>query len=365
MTLIATSDDDWRLILAKLAGPAALDASARAHGALVRRRGVRDGASLLRLGLGYGPCGMSLREAAAWAEVEGIAALSDVALLNRLRGAADWYGALVGQLLAERAGVALDEIGARALRIVDGTAVRAPGSRGADWRLHAAYDPQAQRFTAFELSDGRGAERLERLPVETEEIRLADRGFGSRPEGLRALSQSAGDYVVRVGWRALHWHQPDGKRFDMLKFLRGLDGEAIGEAKVEVGRARAKRSWTPFPARLIAVPLPPEQAQASRMRARRASRKNRRHIRPGTVEAAGYVLLLTSLDAKHYPAARVAALYRLRWQIEIAFKRLKSLLHLDALRAKDPALARAWLYAHLIAALLIDDMVQQALDSSP
>ena len=32
---------------------------------------------------------------------------------------------------------------------------------------------------------------------------------------------------------------------------------------------------------------------------------------------------------------------------------------------KDPALARAWLYAHLIAALLIDDMVQQALDSSP
>ena len=273
MTLIATSDDDWRLILAKLAGPAALDASARAHGALVRRRGVRDGASLLRLGLGYGPCGMSLREAAAWAEVEGIAALSDVALLNRLRGAADWYGALVGQLLAERAGVALDEIGARALRIVDGTAVRAPGSRGADWRLHAAYDPQAQRFTAFELSDGRGAERLERLPVETEEIRLADRGFGSRPEGLRALSQSAGDYVVRVGWRALHWHQPDGKRFDMLKFLRGLDGEAIGEAKVEVGRARAKRSWTPFPARLIAVPLPPEQAQASRMRARRAAVK--------------------------------------------------------------------------------------------
>jgi IS4 transposase len=118
-------------------------------------------------------------------------------------------------------------------------------------------------------------------------------------------------------------------------------------------------------ARLIAVRLPPEQAEASRKRARRASRKNGRQTQPGTLEAAAYVLLLTSLDAREYPPARVAALYRLRWQVELAFKRLKSLLHLDALRAKDPALARAWLYAHLIVALLIDDLAQQALDSPP
>lgn len=365
MTLIATSDDGWQLVLAKLAGPAALDASARAHGALVRRRGVRDGASLLRLGLGYGPCGMSLREAAAWAEVEGIAALSDVALLNRLRGAADWYGALVGQLLAERAGVALDEIGGRALHIVDGTEISAPGSRGSDWRLHASYDPRAQRFTALELSKAREAERLERTPVVPGEIRIADRGFGGRPDGIRVLSESAGDYVVRVNWRALHWCAPEGGRFDMLSFLRTIGEAGIGEAAVLIGRARGKRSWTPVAARLIAVRLPPEQAEASRKRARRASRKNGRQTQPGTLEAAAYVLLLTSLDAREYPPARVAALYRLRWQVELAFKRLKSLLHLDALRAKDPALARAWLYAHLIVALLIDDLAQQALDSPP
>nr|MDN1021419.1 transposase [Escherichia coli] len=34
-------------------------------------------------------------------------------------------------------------------------------------------------------------------------------------------------------------------------------------------------------------------------------------------------------------AEQVADCYRLRWQIELAFKRLKSLLHLDALRAKN------------------------------
>ena len=81
--------------------------------------------------------------------------------------------------------------------------------------------------------------------------------------------------------------------------------------------------------------------------------------------AAGYLLLLTSLDRNEYPPERVLALYRLRWQVELAFKRLKSLLHLDRLPAKDPQLARSWLFAHLIAALLIDDMTQDFLASFP
>jgi hypothetical protein len=202
-------DEDWQTVLARIAEPSALDASARAHGALVRRREVRDGATLLRLGLGYGPGGMSLREAAAWAETQGIAGLSDVALLKRLRGAADWFGVLAAQVLADRAGVAGD-MGGRPLRLVDGTAICAPGSHGTDWRLHVAYDPCTQRFTDFELTDGRGAERLERFVVQPDEIRIGDRGFGGRPEGIRALAEGPGDYVVRVNWRALHWQDPAG-----------------------------------------------------------------------------------------------------------------------------------------------------------
>ena len=57
--------------------------------------------------------------------------------------------------------------------------------------------------------------------------------------------------------------------------------------------------------------------------------------------------------------------YRVRWQVELAFKRLKSLLELDRLPTKCPALARSWLLAHLILALLIDDLSQEVLDSPP
>ena len=66
-----------------------------------------------------------------------------------------------------------------------------------------------------------------------------------------------------------------------------------------------------------------------------------------------------------FPTADVLEFYRLRWQIELVFKRLKSLLHLDQLPAKDPDLARCWIYAKIIAALLLEDMSGHVIDSPP
>ncbi len=356
--------NDWSNVLVHFGGADTLDASARACGALVRRRAVRDGATLLRLGLGYGPGGLSLREAAAWAGVQGIATLSDVALLKRLRGAADWFGMLAGQALARRSGLSGDS-GKRPLWLVDGTAINGPGSYGKDWRLHVAYDPAAQRFAAIELTDGREAERLDRFEAKEGEIRIADRGFGSRPDCIAALSEGASDYIVRVHWRGLRWQDEDGARFDILGFLRDLGEEDTGEARIMIGRAKGHAAKTPFPARLIAVRLPSDKVETGRARIQRDNRRKGRCVQPGTLEAASHVLLLTSLPEADYPTEQVAALYRLRWQVELAFKRLKSLFNLDTLRAKDPQLAKAWIFANLLAVLLVEDMTRQMPDSPP
>ena len=47
------------------------------------------------------------------------------------------------------------------------------------------------------------------------------------------------------------------------------------------------------------------------------------------------------------------------------FKRMKSLLHLDELPAKDPDLARAFIYSKLLAALMLEDLTDRYLDFSP
>lgn len=119
------------------------------------------------------------------------------------------------------------------------------------------------------------------------------------------------------------------------------------------------------PARLIILRKPPEAAEQEKKRLRRTASKKCSKLNPASLVAAEYMLLLTSLPQDQFDANSVAALYRIRWQIELAFKRLKSLLHIDRLPAKDPALARTWLLAHLIIALLIERKSQECLPHFP
>jgi len=118
-------------------------------------------------------------------------------------------------------------------------------------------------------------------------------------------------------------------------------------------------------ARLIIARKPPEAtARQHRKLRRKASRKGHR-TDPRTVLAAGFLMLLTSLPQTCASAEEGGRLYRLRWQVELAFKRLKSLGGFDTLQASDPRLARSWLLAHLIAAGLIEASLGEALDAPP
>jgi IS4 transposase len=134
-------------------------------------------------------------------------------------------------------------------------------------------------------------------------------------------------------WRAVA-HTPDGKTIPVRLLIRRKPPEAI-EREIKRITEKAKR----------------------RGRTRRSGKPD-----PRSLIAAQFTILATSLDE---PAGQIFDLYALRWQIEIAFKQLKSQLHIDDLQAKDPDLARTWLLAHVIAALLIEDHADQALGFSP
>jgi hypothetical protein len=351
-----TNDTDWQEVVERFGGCAALTASAREHKAFQRARGVKDAPTLLRLALMYGPGGLSLRGTAAAAALGEIAALSDVALLGRLRAAGPWLEALCGERFARLAqtwGAAPAGLAeaARPIRIVDGTRLTGPGGR--TMRLHLAYDLPEGRISHCVLTDLAGAEKLTRTPVRPGEIRIGDRGY-PRPDDLAALRADGADVVVRLTWKSLSLAHRDGRPFAWMPLFDAATAHGHADAEILVVKARTP-DWPALPMRLVVIPKPPAEAEHSRSRARRASAKAQNRIDPRTLAAAGHVLLLTSLPADLYPPQRIADLYRLRWQIELAIKRLKSLLHIDRLPAKDPDLARAWIQAHLLLALLIDD----------
>jgi hypothetical protein len=121
----------------------------------------------------------------------------------------------------------------------------------------------------------------------------------------------------------------------------------------------------PLELRLIVWRKTPEQAQAEQKRLLQNAKKRGTKVDPRSLEAANYVMLVTALPADVFSAADVLAIYRFRWQIELAFKRMKSLAGLDELVAKDPALAQAWIYARLIVFLLAEQIAGQVPDSPP
>lgn len=128
--------------------------------------------------------------------------------------------------------------------------------------------------------------------------------------------------------------------------------------------ADADHPGGPLPLRLIAVRQSEIVAEHHRKRVELRSRVKQRIINPRTLPAAGYFFVPTSLPRRTHPPRRVLALYRVRWQVELAFKRLKSLLHLSRLPARDRGLARSWILSHLIVALLVDASTQKVLGSA-
>jgi hypothetical protein len=354
---------EWPYLLGCLPASCDLEESARRFGAISRRREVGSASTLLRLALAYGFCDMSLRQTAAWAQAAEVANISDVALLRRLCKAAPWLGYLVATKLADSTPPPSLLPAGHKLRLVDATTVSKPGSTGTDFRLHLGYDLSRQTFDHFELTDRHGGESLTRFAFATGEIVIADRGYSHR-RGLYAVIKAGADFILRHNWQNMPLTGPAGEPFDLLAELMDLpDAEARAFA-VQV--AASRRDGLPaYPAQLVAVRK--SEAAAAQTRQQMLSQRSRRQqgLDPRALQMASYLCVLTSMSAAELEATTALELYRFRWQIELAFKRLKSLLQLGKLPAKDEQLARATIFAKLLAALILNDYTDDFLSFFP
>lgn len=357
--------DQFAELLGRLPTGLDLDRLALETRAIQRKREVADGAALLRIALARGPGGLSLRQTAAWASMLGIAELSNPGVTYRLNQATEFLAALVERLLAAKAAGAELRWPGRSLRLADGTCVSKPGSTGTDWRVHGVFDLGRGGFSHLELTNEHGAEALDRGAPLAGEIRIGDRNYARASVLRRFRAQSGGkaDFIVRLGWNALQLSNPAGKPFDLIGYLQCLPP---GSSQHEVNLCASVGGDQPMLAiRLIVQRKTPEATEATRSALRRAAARKGKALDPRSLIAAAFMILATSLPKSGYSAPAVLAAYRLRWQIELAFKRLKSLLHIDRLPTRTERGSRSWLSAHLILALLCDDLSQDFLESSP
>ena len=359
------SKTEWLRIVDRIGGAALLEQEARELGAFGRARRIKCASDQLRLVLAYCWGTRGLRLTAAWAEAMGLASLSNVALLKRLRISVVWLERLVCRLLGapshERCVAAAK---GRPVRLVDATAVPKAGQdereAGGVWRIHSVFDLASERFTAFELTDESEGEVIDRADVVPGEIRVGDRAY-LQPDRVRKVLDQGADIVTRAKWNAARWLDGAGDRLDLVALLKKARGKGLIDQPIWI-KGSAKE---PIALRLVAIRKPKHARDVTIDKITRRARDMGRKLMPETLVAAEWVIIVTSLDRDEYPLAAISALYRLRWRIEIAFKHLKSGVGLASPPGHDPRSAKAYILCHLLLALLTEPLIVEHLGDSP
>ncbi len=354
-------DEEWRILASLL--PRNWRALAAQTKAVQRARGpLKDPETLLQMLLLHVGGGLSLKQSVARAQAQGLAKASSVALLKRLRSSERWLRELARLMFRSSRFVrpARPPAGRR-LRAVDATTVEEPGATGTDYRVHWSVGLLDLRCDFFAVTDARGVETYERVPVEPGDILLADRGYCQR-KGVAHVLAKGGDAVVRLHSTNFPLLAAAGEEpFDLLPRLRTLRAGAVGDWPVRF-RA-AGRLWD---ARVCAVRKSAAAAEAAKKKLlAAASRRQAGPVRAATLEFAEYIFILVTVAQKDLTARDALDLYRARWQIELCFKRLKSLLRLGHLPKKTEASSLAWIQGKLLTALLVEALADKARFFSP
>lgn len=357
--LDARNDDDWKCLLGFL--PESWEQMAADGGALRRLRGFSDAGQLLRTLLIHLIDGASLRQTVVHAKQMGIADVSDVALLKRLNASGEWFRQMACSLMTQT--VSEDSLAVLPndydVLLVDATCISKPASIGTDWRVHYSVALPSLECRTLMVSDVSVGETLRNFPSAPKRVFIGDRGYSNR-SGIAHVVNQGGHVIIRMNTATLPLTNNRGNEFRLLTNLRKLATREIGEWEVNFDYEKQHVTG-----RVCAIKKSRIAAELAREKIIQAASKKQKTSQPETLEAAGYIFVFTTLEPAVISAANILEMYRGRWQIELAFKRLKSLLELGSLPKKDPPGAKAWIYGKLFSAMLIEALIRNAEIFSP
>jgi hypothetical protein len=336
------TDDAWEQeIVPQL--PAELSSQARTLKAFVRTRCLPSALHLLRAVLVMALSDYSMRALGTWGVLTDVADMSEAAWRKRMVRSSVWLGWLLSALLMVSPVQAPPT--KRRVRLIDATRLGEVGGRGDAWRVHWDYDFTAGQLGSVVVTDRSQGEHLGHFVLAEDDIIVADSGYGYR-RSLKLLHAAKADGVLRFHPATCPLEDAEGTPWDAIAWLRA-PGSATRtwEGWVRVNGER-------LAVRVVATPMPPEAAKRAQQQKERRAKSRKRTPAASTKLLAGWLLLVTTLDAQAWPAEAVTRLYRARWQVELVFKRLKQLLRVRPVRCKRRDMAEATVRALLIAWVL-------------
>jgi hypothetical protein len=212
-------------------------------------------------------------------------------------------------------------------------------------------------------TEGEGAgESLKHFELKSGEYVLADRGY-STVGSIHHAATCGAFLTVRLNPQGVRIQDDSGKLLDLPKRL------------IHIKRVNQVDSWpvqipgtghhTPVVGRLCVVRKSQAAIEMAKSKLRRKASKNGSILQPETLLYAEYVMVFTTFPAERFTAEQTLEAYRIRWQVELVFKRFKQIASLGHLPKHDDESAKAWLYGKLFVTLLTEKVVAEAESLSP
>lgn len=240
-------------------------------------------------------------------------------------------------------------------RIVDGSIVKEPGKTGSQWRFLFSFGLPGLDCDQFDLtpSDGAGTgEHFSRLHVKKGDHILGDRAYAITG-GVTYVLKHGGQVLVRTNGVSLPMYNENGELLDISSLLAEVkEAGIIKEWPVWIGQDKERYSG-----RLCVLRKSDVQIKQAQEKLRLRSIKKHNKLRPETLEYAKFIMVFTTFSPDQFNSKDIMECYRLRWQIELAIKRLKSIIELGHIPKGDEVSCRAWLYGKLFLGLLTEKLL--------
>jgi hypothetical protein len=319
-------------------------------------REIKTPADLMMLCLFHLLNGVSLIAVSTVAFALKTGDFSDVAFMKKFARCGEWFkqisaGLLRGGLISYPKPAYLE---GRRVLAVDASDVVEKGRSGETYRLHYAIDLHTMTSDTFKITKEQTGETLGNFTFRRGDLVIADRAYGT-VKGMNHCRNCGAEYILRLRTNGFAVYDEKGNQLDIADRFAGLKSGESSEAAVFA----VLPDKTRIPVRICVKRKDKAGCEKSRKRLdRRASRKGNR-LREETVLFNEYIVVITSLPNTVSPD-EVLETYRWRWQVEIHFKRLKSILDFGDLPKKNPAASEAWLNGKIMVALLIEAFIAKA-----
>lgn len=327
--------------------------------AMRRKRGIQNEDILLTLCLYY-VYDKSLVDTKIYAQSFLSTEISDVGFMKRFAACKEWFKWMNQRMLEERTSIysVPEKLNGKIVKAVDASDISTKGAVKQTWHLHYAFDLFSMSSSEFHITPESTGETLENFTLQPNDLIIADRIYATLT-GIEYCKTVGADFVMRLRNKAFNLYDENGNVIRLTEDILKNVGTECQDFIVYYKSKNKEMKQI----RICAVRKTEEEIRAEQEKLRRTESRKQIEITEDTKFSHNYFIVVTSLD-DDFSSEEIMSIYRLRWQVEMVFKRFKSILGMGSMPTKTAESGETWLNCKMLIALLIEKMLS-SVDFSP